>query len=59
MGVNSVRGRVKPHQHFLLRAWNRVRVQRHAVGRLAGGRTVPVKVAADNSSMVMFEWGKV
>jgi hypothetical protein len=33
-------------------------VPKHAVGRLAVGRTVPVKVAADNSNMIMFEWDK-
>lgn len=31
-------------------------VPQHAVGRLAVGRTVPVKVAADNPNMIMFGW---
>jgi hypothetical protein len=34
-------------------------VPAHAVGKLMVGRAVPVKVAADNSNMLMFEWDKL
>lgn len=34
-------------------------VPKHLVSRMAVGRKVPVKVAADNPDMVMFEWEKL